>query len=83
VLATIAKKHNTTITNVSTKWVLSRPAVPAVIIGARNANHLADHQRLFGFDLDAADQGAIEEILTKGRQSTSDCYSWERGLDKW
>jgi aryl-alcohol dehydrogenase-like predicted oxidoreductase len=83
VLAGIAKKHGTSISNVATKWVLSRPAVPAVIVGARNANHVADHQQLFAFELDADDQAALADILKRGRQSTSDCYAWERGMSSW
>jgi hypothetical protein len=53
VLSVIAKKHGTSASNVATKWVLGRPAVPAVIVGARNASHVADHQQLFSFQLDA------------------------------
>ncbi len=82
-LAGIAKKHGTSVSNVATKWVLSRPAVPAVIVGARNANHVADHQQLFTFELDADDQAALEDVLKRSRQSASDCYAWERGMSNW
>lgn len=47
VLNLVADKHQQTVANVATRWVLQQPAVPAVIIGARNANHVADHQALF------------------------------------
>ncbi len=40
VLADIADKHQTSVANIAARWVLNHPAVPAVIIGARNANHL-------------------------------------------
>ena len=50
-----------------------------VIVGARNANHVADHQRMFTFDLEAEDMQAIEAVSAKGRRPTSDCYTWERG----
>jgi len=60
--------------------VLQQPCVPAIIIGARNASHVDDHRRLFGFQLDAEDLGAVEGLLGEGKLPKSDCYSWERGL---
>lgn len=67
------------IANVATRWVLQRPAVGAVILGARNARHVADHQALFSFQLDAQDCAAIDEVLAQARRPRGDCYSWERG----
>ncbi len=40
-----------------------------------------EEQQLFSFELDAADQATIAEVLERGRQPTSDCYTWERGGD--
>lgn len=40
VLKAVADKHGTSVSNVAAKWVLGRPAVPAVILGARNARHV-------------------------------------------
>lgn len=56
--------------------------VAGVIVGARNANHVADHQRVCGLTLDGEDQSAIQAVLDKGVAPTSDCYTWERG-GKW
>jgi aryl-alcohol dehydrogenase-like predicted oxidoreductase len=53
--ARVADKHKVDIADVATKWVLEKDTVPAVIIGARNANHVDDHRRLGTFQLDAAD----------------------------
>ncbi|KAG2435732.1 hypothetical protein HXX76_006929 [Chlamydomonas incerta] len=75
----VARKHDVTISNVAARWVLDRPGVAAVILGARNADHVADNQRLFSFRLDAADLAAIDEVLARGRRPRGDCYSWERG----
>ncbi|PNW72043.1 hypothetical protein CHLRE_16g684750v5 [Chlamydomonas reinhardtii] len=75
----VARKHDVTISNVAARWVLDRPGVAAVILGARNADHVEDNQRLFSFRLDADDLGAIDEVLARGRRPRSDCYSWERG----
>jgi aryl-alcohol dehydrogenase-like predicted oxidoreductase len=59
--------------------VLQQPHVPAVILGARNARHVGDHRRLFGFSLDADDLGAITGLLEAGKRPAGDCYAWERG----
>ena len=59
--------------------MLQRPAVPAVILGARNALHVPDHQQLFSFTLDEQDLAAIQEVLATGQQPKGDCYTWERG----
>ena len=50
-----------------------------VIVGARNASHIADHQRMFSFQLDAEDLAAIDRVSAEGRRAQSDCYTWERG----
>lgn len=36
----VGSKHGTSISNVAARWVLERPGVAAVILGARNANHV-------------------------------------------
>lgn len=56
--------------------------VPAIILGARNPSHVPDHQALFTFTLDAADEEAIAGQLAKGKKGKGDCYDYERG-GKW
>lgn len=75
----VADRHNTTISNVAARWVLQRPGVGAVILGARNASHIADYQQLFAFALDAADEDSISSVLDVAVQPVGDCYEWERG----
>lgn len=48
-------------------------------MGARNADHVAEHQRLFSFALDDADRAIIDEVLSTGVQSRGDIYDLERG----
>jgi aryl-alcohol dehydrogenase-like predicted oxidoreductase len=57
------------IANVGTRYILDRPAVTGVIIGARlgMAEHIADNQRVFSFSLDRADYAEIDEVLIKSR----------------
>ncbi len=77
-LEQIAARHAVSIANVGVRYVLDRPAVAGVIIGARLgvAQHLADNARVFGFALDPDDLAAIEAVLAKSRdltQAIGDC----------
>jgi aryl-alcohol dehydrogenase-like predicted oxidoreductase len=69
VLKQIADKHRVGIANVGVRYVLDRPAVAGVIVGARLglAEHIADNTRIFDVALDAADLAAIEPVLAKSR----------------
>jgi aryl-alcohol dehydrogenase-like predicted oxidoreductase len=63
----IADRHGASIANIAARYVLDRPAVAGVIIGARlgAADHLADNARTFDVALDEADHAEIEPILAK------------------
>ena len=69
VVKEIADKHQVGIANVGVRYVLDRPAVAGVIVGARLgiAEHLADNARVFGFALDDSDLALIETVLGKSR----------------
>ena len=78
VLKEIADKHRVSIANVGVRYILDRPAVAGVIIGARLgvAQHIAANARVFGFALDPGDVATIEEVLAKSRdlmQVIGDC----------
>ena len=68
-LRTVADKHEATIANVAVRYVLDRPAVGGVIVGARLgvAEHIADNLRVFDIQLDADDLEAIEGVLGESR----------------
>ena len=69
VLKQIADKHQVSIANVGVRYILDRPAVAGVIVGARLgvAQHIADNARVFGFELDSDDHAMIEPVLAKSR----------------
>jgi aryl-alcohol dehydrogenase-like predicted oxidoreductase len=69
VLKDIADKHRASVANVGVRYVLDRPSVAGVIVGARLgvAQHLADNARAFGFALDDGDLALIEAVLAKSR----------------
>jgi aryl-alcohol dehydrogenase-like predicted oxidoreductase len=63
-LDAIAKKHGASIANVATRYILDKPAVAGVILGARLSitNHIDDNARVFGLRLDGDDVRSIEEV---------------------
>lgn len=63
----IAKKHDTSIANVATRFVLDRPEVAGVIIGARLgiSNHIFDNLRVFSLKLDSDDYEKIKSVTSK------------------
>ncbi len=78
VLKNVADKHQVSIANVAMRYILERPAVAGVIIGARLgvAEHIAENARVFSFQLDVDDQKAIETVLANARdlyQIIGDC----------
>ena len=73
--ARIAQRHNVSIANVATRWVLQQSAVAAVIVGARlgERQHRGDNARLFAFELDTADLAMLDEALAAARPLPGDC----------
>jgi aryl-alcohol dehydrogenase-like predicted oxidoreductase len=65
----IADRHGASIANIATRYVLDRPAVAGVIVGARLgvAEHIADNARTFDIALNATDLAAIEPALARSR----------------
>lgn len=77
-LQAIAQKHGVSIANVAVRFVLDRPAVGGVIVGARLgvAEHIADNAKVFDFSLDTEDFAKIEAVLSQSRnlyQLIGDC----------
>ncbi|KAK9821998.1 hypothetical protein WJX81_006467 [Elliptochloris bilobata] len=78
-LEAVARRRGASIADVAQRWVLDRPQVAAIIVGARNANHVADHRRLFSLQLTDEDRAGIDAVLVGRRTVKGDCYTWERG----
>jgi len=66
-LHTISKKYDCSITNVATKFILDRPTVAGVIIGARLgiSEHIKDNSKAFDVKLNSDDLSAISSVTTK------------------
>jgi aryl-alcohol dehydrogenase-like predicted oxidoreductase len=67
ILKEIADKHDASIANVAARYILDKPAVAGVIIGARLGitDHRDDNMRVFGFRLDKDENESIEEVCKK------------------
>ncbi|OKH38799.1 aldo/keto reductase [[Phormidium ambiguum] IAM M-71] len=68
VLDKIAKKHQVSIPNVAVRYILDKPAVAGVIVGARLgiSEHIANNAQVFNLTLDRED---ITEINSVSQQS--------------
>ncbi len=66
-LETISKKHDCSIANVATRFILDKPAVAGVIIGARLgiSEHIKDNSKAFDVKLDSDDLSAISSVTLK------------------
>ena len=78
VLKQIGDKHAVGIANVATRWVLDRPHVAGVIVGARYANRLLANLQTFAFALDADDHAAIDAARSGQCDLAGDCFDLER-----
>lgn len=79
-LGGVAKKHNVGIANVATKYILDKPAVAGVIIGARLgiAEHRSENARTFSLNLDREDIEKIQSVTSRSQDlfsSIGDCGS--------
>jgi aryl-alcohol dehydrogenase-like predicted oxidoreductase len=68
-LKQIADKHGVSIANVATRYILDKPAVGGVIVGARLglSEHIEDNAKIFSFSLDAEDSVHVNTISSQSR----------------
>lgn len=77
----IADRHGVSIAAVAGRWVLDRPHVAGVIVGARYADRLADSLGMFRFAFDAQDRARIDAVLARRTGPLGDTYTLERDKD--
>lgn len=67
VLNEISQKHNHSIANIATRFILDRPQVAGVIIGARLGitQHREDNAKVFDVKLDETDLSSIGSVTAK------------------
>lgn len=74
----ISQKHNVSIANVATRYILDKPAVAGVIIGVRLGivDHINNNDQVFNFSLDKPDRDAIDSVCTRSNnlfETIGDC----------
>jgi aryl-alcohol dehydrogenase-like predicted oxidoreductase len=74
VLEKIAKKYQVSIPNVAVRYILDKPAVGGVIVGARLgiSEHIADNAKVFNLQLDTEDIAQINAIT----EQSQDLYKY-------
>ena len=77
-LKDIAEKHAVSIANIATYYILTKPCVAGVILGARLgvSEHRADNARVFDMTLDAGEVEQMHSLLSHSNnllQSIGDC----------
>ena len=67
ILDSISKKHNCSIANIATRFILDKPQVAGVIIGARLgiSDHREDNSKVFELKLDQDDISLISSVTSK------------------
>ena len=74
----IARKHKAGIAEVAARYMLQKPLVGGIIIGARNRNHLDKLSKIQSFTLDQDDLSVIEEMTKKSNGPAGPVYDLER-----
>lgn len=77
-LRKIADKYKVNIAEVACRYILQKPMVSGIIVGARNRNHLRGFQSLERFQLDEEDLREIEQITQQGKGPKGPFYELER-----
>lgn len=77
-LRRIADRHQVDIATVASAAMLTRPGVAAVIVGARNRDHLKSNLAIADIRLTDADRAEIDGVLSEATQLEGDVYTLER-----
>lgn len=77
-LRSIADKYEVGIAEVAARYILQKPMVAGVVIGARNIKHLAKLQKLSRFSLDQSDLEQIAAIVAQAQGPKGPVYDLER-----
>ncbi len=78
----IAKSHSTDIASISSAWSLQRPGVKAVIVGARNLDHLDRNLGIPDIVFTEEELGAIDLLLSQSKGPQGEVYELERYNDR-
>ena len=74
----IAKKHNTNMQSIASRWVLDQPGVAAIILGIGSRSRAAENQAIAGIHLDAEDRQRLSQHLATQQSLDGDPFDLER-----
>lgn len=77
-LRRIADRYGTDIATIASAAMLRRPSVAAVIVGARNRDHLAANLAISDVRLSDQDLSEIEAVMAEAKELEGDVYTLER-----
>lgn len=77
-LRAIADRHGTDVATVASRYVLDRPMVAAIIVGARDRSHLAANAGISACRLTDVDRIEIAEIISQRKGLEGDTFALER-----
>ena len=77
-LRCIADRHGTDIATIASATMLTKPGVAAVIVGARNRDHLRSNLAIADTALSQGDIAEIDAILAQSKPLEGDVYALER-----
>ncbi len=77
-LRKVADRHTTDIATIASAAMLRRPGVTAVIVGARNRDHLASNLAISNVVLSNVDLAEIEATMAGAHELEGDVYTLER-----
>jgi len=80
-LTEVARRREVDAASVATRFVLDRPGVASVIVGARNSDHLARNRAVLELRLEAEDFALIQAVTDRRRGPAGDTYALERERD--
>ena len=80
-MARVADRHGADPANVATRWVLDKPGVAGVIVGAPSSRHLESNLRTFALVLDDEDRRVLDEVVAAAAGPSGDVYDLERVKD--
>lgn len=71
----LAKKHDVSLSNIASRWVLEHQSVAGIVVGARlgENEHRADNLRVFSFNLDADDHAVLNTAFAQTQAIPGDC----------
>ena len=78
VLASVAQKHDVSISTVALRWLLERPRVAAAIVGFSRRDRAAQNLEVFSFRLDAEDRERFDDVLARRHGPCGDVFGLER-----